>query len=269
MLIERGDFGGETSWNSLRILHGGLRYLQTMDLSRFRESVRERRWWIQTYPELVQPLACVMPLYGRGLKRPAVLRLALAANDLLTANRNQGVRQDRRLGRGRILSPAETREMFPTVELSDLVGAALWFDATMPSSERLLIEMLHWANASGAVCLNYVRALRVLTHDDQVVGLAGEDARTASALELRARGGGQLCRAVEPPTGEQIRPRSARALHTLFGLQSPAGSSQSRRCGARSSRRTGRGQNLFSLPLAWQGSGRYLSSSLDRESGRH
>ena len=44
LVIDRGDFGGETSWNSLRVLHGGLRYLQNLDLARFRESVRARSW---------------------------------------------------------------------------------------------------------------------------------------------------------------------------------------------------------------------------------
>ena len=44
ILLERDDFGGGTSWSSLRIIHGGLRYLQTFDLRRFRESVAERRW---------------------------------------------------------------------------------------------------------------------------------------------------------------------------------------------------------------------------------
>ena len=45
VLLERGDFGGGTSWSSLRIIHGGLRYLQSLDLRRFRESVAKRRWF--------------------------------------------------------------------------------------------------------------------------------------------------------------------------------------------------------------------------------
>src|SRR5829696_2962813 len=38
-LIDRGDFGGETSANSLKIVHGGLRHLQSADLTRVREGV--------------------------------------------------------------------------------------------------------------------------------------------------------------------------------------------------------------------------------------
>jgi glycerol-3-phosphate dehydrogenase len=85
LLVERDDFGGQTSFNSLRIIHGGLRYLQTLDLHRFRESVSERQWFLRTFPDLIRPLPCLMPLHGDGLRRPPVLRAALAANDFLSS----------------------------------------------------------------------------------------------------------------------------------------------------------------------------------------
>ena len=43
LLVERNDFGSGTSQNSLKIAHGGLRYLQTLDFRRIRESLEERR----------------------------------------------------------------------------------------------------------------------------------------------------------------------------------------------------------------------------------
>ena len=39
LVLEKDSFGIHTSSNSLRIIHGGLRYLQTLDLKRFFESV--------------------------------------------------------------------------------------------------------------------------------------------------------------------------------------------------------------------------------------
>lgn len=79
LLLERGDFGGETSLNSLGIVHGGLRYLQSLDIIRFRESVAERRWFLAHFPDLVEPLKCLMPLYGGGLRRRSVIAAALSA----------------------------------------------------------------------------------------------------------------------------------------------------------------------------------------------
>src|SRR6266508_3137349 len=55
-LIERDDFGSGASFNHLRTIHGGLRYLQTLDLKRARESVRERRTLARIAPHAVQPL---------------------------------------------------------------------------------------------------------------------------------------------------------------------------------------------------------------------
>src|SRR5215510_10379842 len=51
-LCETNDFGGNTSRQSLRIVHGGLRYLQTLDLRRFRQSVRARRGFARVFPSL-------------------------------------------------------------------------------------------------------------------------------------------------------------------------------------------------------------------------
>ncbi|NIM22905.1 MAG: FAD-dependent oxidoreductase, partial [Armatimonadetes bacterium] len=55
-LVEKGDFGGATSSNSLKIVHGGLRYLQDANLKLVRTMVRERSAFMQIAPHLVQPL---------------------------------------------------------------------------------------------------------------------------------------------------------------------------------------------------------------------
>ena len=54
-LIERTDFGSGASFNHLRTIHGGLRYLQTLDLVRSRESVIERRTIAAIAPHAVRP----------------------------------------------------------------------------------------------------------------------------------------------------------------------------------------------------------------------
>ncbi|MGB5657963.1 MAG: FAD-dependent oxidoreductase [Thermoanaerobaculia bacterium] len=200
LLLEQGDFGSETSWNSLRIVHGGLRYLQSLDLSRFFESVAERRWFLQHFPDLVRPLSCMMPLYGKGLKRPSIFRLALATNSLLSSRRNQGVSRVGHLPAGGVLSVAETLERFPMAAKDDLEGAALWYDAAMPDSQRLLIEMLHWACTCGATALNYVQAVGYERSADAVATISAIDRTTNRELTFRAplvvNAAGPWCREV-------------------------------------------------------------------------
>ena len=186
LLVERGDFGGETSWNSLHIIHGGLRSLQKMDLHRFREMVQERRWWLRHFPDLVSPLPCLMPLYGRGLRRPCVMRPALLLTDLLSWSRNRGVEPERILRRGRVVGKEATKALCPALDSRNLRGGALWYDGFATDSHRLLVEMLHWATANGAVALNYVEATELVVGEAAVTGLRCRDVDTGRTLEVEA-----------------------------------------------------------------------------------
>jgi glycerol-3-phosphate dehydrogenase len=195
LLVERGDFGAATSANSLRIVHGGLRYLQSGDLARHRTSVAERRWLLAHFPELVRPLPCLMPLYspprGGALRRPAALRLALAADALLV--RRYGRRDEgslpprRRLPEGGLIDAAETLRLAPGLPREGLRGGALWYDAAVPAAERLVIEALRWACRCGARALNYVEAEGLLVEDGRVAGLELRDRVSGDLLQVRAR----------------------------------------------------------------------------------
>lgn len=200
LLIERDDFGGATSWNSLRILHGGLRYLQKMDLHRFRESVAERRWFCQHFADLVQPLECLMPLYGRGLKRPSVFRAALAVNDFLSRKRNDGVAAAQQLPGGKVIAAEELVRRFAMVDQAGLKGGACWYDAVMGNSQRVLIEMLHWACECGAQAVNYAEAAELLVEDGQVQGVQVADRVSGDRWEAKApvviNAAGPWCREV-------------------------------------------------------------------------
>lgn len=109
LLIDKDDFGSATSANNLRIVHGGLRYLQSMHLSRHRESVAERRWFLKEFPDHVRPLPCLMPLYGGLMRNPVLLRTALAVNDWLSRDRNDGVPEENYLPPGKLIGSEETR----------------------------------------------------------------------------------------------------------------------------------------------------------------
>jgi glycerol-3-phosphate dehydrogenase len=186
VLLERGEFGAATSANSLRILHGGLRYLQSLDLPRFFESVRERRWFLQTFPDLTEPLACLMPLYGRGMKRAAVLRLALAINDALSSQRNRGVRTDRHLPSSRLCTAAEVRDACAFVEPAGLTGGALWYDARLLDSGAIVREVLSRAESAGAVALDHVEVDGLEIAAGRVAGVRALDRGANERFTLEA-----------------------------------------------------------------------------------
>ena len=186
-LLERGDFVGATSSNSLKVVHGGLRYLQHADLGRMRESIRERARLLRLAPHLVQPLAFVLPTYGYGLRGKAVMRAALLLNDLIGFDRSAGVLRDRRLPRGRTIGRREVQAMIPDLDPKGLTGAAVWYDCQVTNTERLALAYLHAAASAGADCANYVEATGVRLHGGQVRGLHARDQLTGDTFEVRAR----------------------------------------------------------------------------------
>ncbi len=126
LLVERREeIAGETSAAWFRILHGGIRYLQRLNVVRHRKTIKARAHWLRSYPDLVQPLACLMPLYGRGLKRPLPLRAAFAIDALLAFDRNANVTPERQLPAGQVLDVTATRAHYPAVPGAGLQGAAL------------------------------------------------------------------------------------------------------------------------------------------------
>src|SRR5204862_2551514 len=90
-LVERDDFGSGASFNHLRTIHGGLRYLQSMDLRRSRESMRERRTIARIAPHLVQPLPFALPLYRSLLRGKLAMRAGLMLDRTIAWDRNSRV----------------------------------------------------------------------------------------------------------------------------------------------------------------------------------
>ena len=155
-VLEKNDFGAATSSGSLKLVHGGLRYLQHLDFARMRVSIGERRHMLRMAPHLVHPLPFLMPCQGWGIKGPEIMRAALLANDILSADRNRGQPDStRRIPNGRIVQALECRESLPDMDLPGLRGAAMFYDAQMYSSERLTLAFGLAAAEAGAALANY------------------------------------------------------------------------------------------------------------------
>lgn len=186
-LVEKGDFAGGTSSNSLKIIHGGLRYLQHADFARMRESINERRILLRIAPHLVRPMPCVMPTYGHAIKGPEVMRIALLMNDLFSADRNRGLSPDRRLPNGKIISKRQFLEIMPYIKRESLNGGAIWYDAHMINSERLLLSFLHSAVEKGATAANYVEAESLMISNGRALGVQAHDRLSDERFDIRAR----------------------------------------------------------------------------------
>lgn len=187
-LVEKGDFGAATSANSLKTIHGGLRYLQTADFKRMRESIRERAILLAIAPHLVHPLPVFLPTYGYGLKGRPALAMALAVNDLISADRNWRLADpDQHIPNGLTMGRSACLERLPDLPTGGLTGAAQFCDAQVYNSERLTVAFLRSAAEAGACLANYVAATGFLREGDRVAGIVARDVQSGEILEIRAK----------------------------------------------------------------------------------
>lgn len=186
-LIDKADFGAATSANSLKIIHGGLRYLQQADIIRMRESIRERRTLLHIAPHLVHPMPVAVPTYGHGMKSKEIMSIALAMNDLVSFDRNQLGDPQKHIPHGRTISRDECLYLFPGIHEQGLTGAALFCDAQVFNSERLSLAFIRAAEKADAVVANYVEATRFLRQDGRVTGVCARDTLTDESFDIRAR----------------------------------------------------------------------------------
>jgi glycerol-3-phosphate dehydrogenase len=77
LLLEKTGLASGTSSRSSKLIHGGLRYLESAQWRLVRESLRERRILLEIAPELVRLVPFHLPIYRSTRRRPWQLRLGL------------------------------------------------------------------------------------------------------------------------------------------------------------------------------------------------
>ncbi len=171
-LVEREDWACGTSWRSTKLIHGGLRYLQTGNVKLVFESLSERGRLSRLAPHLVRPVEFLFPAYrGRGLPFWK-LGLGLTAYDLLALG--QTPRRHRRLSREELVR----RE--PALESPALLGGEVYSDARTDDA-RLTLE-----NVLDAVSLEAAAVSRV-----EVTGLIHDASGAARGADVLDRESGR------------------------------------------------------------------------------
>ena len=187
-LLERGDFGGETSANSLKVVHGGIRYLQHLDLPRVRESCRERSALLRIAPHLVHPLPIMVPTFGHGLRGAGALGAAFLLLNGLTADRNRGIPDPaRQIPGARLISRRAVLAWRPELDDRELTGAGVFWDGQLYNPPRLVWEFVRTAGRAGATVANYCEVIGFLRRGTRIVGVAVSDRLTGERFDVRAR----------------------------------------------------------------------------------
>ncbi|MFQ6756485.1 glycerol-3-phosphate dehydrogenase/oxidase [Cereibacter sphaeroides] len=171
LLVEAGDFASGTSAAPSRLIHGGLRYLETGEAALVRESLTERNLLLKNACHVVRPLACWVPLrswLGGTLAAGArLLRLTRVPGPKGAVPVKLGLMLYDVFGRAhqtmpdhRLMTAAQARREMGGLLGPDIRAVAEYYDARISHPERLVMELVADAEADcpASLALNYVAA---------------------------------------------------------------------------------------------------------------
>ena len=110
LVLDKGAIGGGTSSKSSRLIHGGLRYLETRQFGLVREALSDRLELLGRYPELVSMRPFYLPIYRKSPRPAWRLWTGIKLYDALAGRHN--IYRSRKVSRKRFTCefPALKRE---------------------------------------------------------------------------------------------------------------------------------------------------------------
>ncbi len=186
LIVDKADWCAGTSAAPSRLIHGGLKYLETGEFRLVAESIRERNLLLRNAPHLVKALPTVVPIhaYFSGIvpatKRFLGFKAKLAQRGLLIVELGLALydwlgRRHRIMPRHGIALRTATRRRFPAMAPS-VVATSTYYDARVTQAERLVLELVMDGEAANpdARALNYMAVTGTsgggVTLVDQVTG---------------------------------------------------------------------------------------------------
>ena len=168
-IIEKSDFGSGTSAASSRLIHGGLKYLETGELRLVAESTLERNILLSNAPHLVKPLKTLVPMFSWLKGISAAIQTLMGST---TAPRNRGAilikvglaiydfygRHHRVMPKHRFLFKSGVKQEIPALT-REAVAVGIYFDAMITAPERLVMELVQDGLQShqGSIALTYAK----------------------------------------------------------------------------------------------------------------
>ena len=177
VLFEQNDFGSGTTAGSTRLIHGGLRYLEQLDLALVKMDLRERAVLLRIAPDLVRPLRFILPFYDASFVTRTKFAIGLSMYDWFAGKAN--------LGKHQTLNRDQVGLLEPHLRKEDLLGGAVFYDAQVDSPEQLCLANILDAETAGARVFNYCRVEGAIRDNDQIKGVVVHDGEERA--EVRAR----------------------------------------------------------------------------------
>ncbi|MGR5140328.1 FAD-dependent oxidoreductase [Photobacterium sp. DNB23_23_1] len=162
VLVEKDDFASGTSSRSSKLIHGGLRYLETYQFGLVAESVREREMALKLAPHLTKVQPFLYMFYDDTPDKKWLLNLGLTFYDLVSGSWNK--RRHKMLNKEQVLARQ------PEFRQEGLRGAAMFYDVSTDDA-RVTIDTVKGAAEHGAQVINHCEVTGLTFTDNQCNGV--------------------------------------------------------------------------------------------------
>jgi len=210
-IVEQGDWAGGTSSESSKLIHGGLRYLETHDFKLVLKSLRERETLLKIAPHRVWPLRFGVPIYQGGRIGTLKLKAGLVLYDFLANIPGANFVHQ-------YYKHSAFAKRFSFLNDSMIKSGFVYGDAQTDDA-RLVLELIAGAVAVGAVCVNYCRVTGCREENGSIVAVTVQDMVGHGNAQINAR---QVVNAVGPWVAETAQGRKWCRLRKGIHLVLPA-----------------------------------------------
>lgn len=177
-IVEQGDWASATSSASSKLIHGGLRYLESYDFKLVRKALAERQMYLDHAPHRVWPLRFGVPVYQDSRVGMWLLQAGLFLYDALAGWPMNGMAH-RRYDRKSFL------KHFPFLNSQYLKGGYTYGDAQTDDA-RLVLELIDGAQRHGAVCVSHCRVTEILEEQHLACGANVIDQVSGEQIQVQA-----------------------------------------------------------------------------------
>ncbi len=226
LVLEAAGTAKATSNNTLRIIHGGFRYLQKLQLSRVIQSLNDQTYVAKTFPDATKALACLMPLKSWGLKsKLPVACAALAYGSAMRALKSP-------LTAPKILAAKMLAEIAPQLATRAPYGALCWHDLVITNPGLLAAQLTEQIIHAGVTLLTETKVTAVTKTTNgytiatelgeqylarKVVNTLGPWIRSIALPQTIIDPGPRWCLGFNITTSHQIHPTHAIAVESADG----------------------------------------------------
>ncbi len=209
LLVEAGDFASGTSSRSSKMVHGGLRYLNTGQVMLTVNSVRERQRLLKEGRGLIDPLKILLATFNSDMPPGFVIGIGLMVYDAIAGKWQHGH-----------LSTAAVEKICPFIAREELGGGYRFFDAQTDDA-RLVLRVIQEGVQAGGRAIHYARVEGLLRgRDRRVCGVRIRDQITNRTAEAQAtvviNATGAWADDLRREVGRTPRLRKLRGSHLFF-----------------------------------------------------